>query len=130
MQSKSLFLAILLAATLLPFTALADHFDGRPGHIGRPGYGPRPGDMVWTESGLEGRVEAIFSDGRISVKINYTNYVYQRYQLATRGCSRSLCSGQNVITLSGLRGNLNGVYPDGRYSVKINYANYVYRFED
>ena len=123
MQNYKIVAALLLAAALLPFTAFADGF-------GRPGWGPRPGETVWTESGLEGQVEAVFPDGRISVKINYSHYLYQRYQLATRGCSRSLCSGQDVITTSGLRGNLNGVFLDGRYSVRINYSNYVYRFED
>lgn|GEM_PF-6790002 len=128
-MSKNLFTAVLLVAALLPFTAFADRFDGRPGH-GRPGYGPRPGEVVWTESGLEGRVEAVFPDGRLSVKINYSNYMYQRHQLATRGCMSGLCSEAQVITTSGLRGTVNGVFYDGRFSVKINYSNYVYRFED
>ncbi len=119
-------LAVLLASSLLPFTAFADRFD-RPG---RPGYGPRPGAAVWTESGLEGRVEAVFPDGRISVKINYTNYTFQRHQLASQGCFRGLCSGSDVITTSGLRGRVNGVFPAGSYSVKINYSNYQFRFED
>lgn len=127
--SKNLFTAVLLVASLLPFTAFADRFDGRPGH-GRPGYGPRPGETVWTDAGLEGQVEAIFPDGRLSVKIGYASYQYQRAQLAVRGCSRGLCSGSEVITTNGLKGSINGIYPSGVYSVRIGYANYQYRFED
>ncbi len=137
---QKIFATLLLAATLLPFSASADQFDGRPGFPGRPGRpghpgrpdfgGCRPGETVWTASGLEGVVEAVFPDGRVSVKINYSNYMYDRSQLASRGCSYGVCSGQNVITSSGLRGVVNGTFMDGRVSVKINYSNYVYNVQD
>ena len=89
------------------------------------------GDTVWTESGLQGEVIAVFP-GRsgVSVRINYSNYNYDESQLAVRGCYYNLCSGAAVITGSGLNGKINGVYPSGSLSVEINYSNYVYSYYD
>lgn len=84
------------------------------------------GDTVWTTNGSEGIVLAFFNDGSVSVKINYSNYKYERSQLAVRGCYRHLCSGDRVVTRNGSTGVVNGVFFDGFVSVKINYSNYRY----
>ena len=130
MNSKFL-LALLLACAFLPTYAFADHsrHDDNGIERGLDHYGPNIGDTVWTASGLEGRVEAIFPNGILSVKIGYANYNYDRSQLAVQGCFRRLCSGEEVITTSGLQGRINGVFPSGQYSVRIGYANYTYAYD-
>lgn len=129
---KNTLLALWLACALLPAYAFADGFGhGRDGGVERgfTPYGPNIGDTVWTSAGLEGRVEAIFPNGMLSVKIGYANYNYDRSQLAVQGCFRRLCSGEEVITTSGLNGTINGVFPNGQLSVRIGYANYTYQYE-
>ncbi len=121
------FLALLLACSLLPFYAYGDQGVERGSYRGH--YGPQIGDVVWTDTGLEGRVEAVFPNGTLSVKIGYSNYTFRSEQLAQRGCFRRLCSGAGVITQTGLNGKINGVFPSGLFSVKIGYANYAFRFD-
>lgn len=112
-----IFAFLFLLATAIPIAQAYEH-----NYV-------RPGETVWTTGGSEGVVQAIFPDGRVSVRIGYNNYTMSRDQLATRGCYRNLCSNQQVVTTGGSQGEINGIFQSGMYSVKIGYNNYMLAYD-
>lgn len=92
--------------------------------------GLRSGDSIVTSEGYPGIVQGVFGDGRVSVRIGSTNYVYDRSNIATEGCNQGVCSGSPVVTTEGYRATVSGFFPSGDVSVKIGSTNYKYSFQN
>ncbi|MGZ3659307.1 MAG: hypothetical protein ACXVB9_02180 [Bdellovibrionota bacterium] len=125
MKSFPFFFTLILTLVSLP--VFADGFPPRPP---RPTFGQgdflRPGDIVWTESGMQAQVQAVFPNGQVSVLFNNVAFNYARSQLAVRGCQRGLCTGTPVVTTSGMNAVVNGFFQNGDVSVVFNTVNFRY----
>ena len=90
----------------------------------------RNGEKVWLANGLSAVVNGVFSNGDISVVVNYTNKTAHRTEIAIEACFRDICSGNTVFTRNGLRGVVQGIYYNGEIAVLINYSIQRWKYED
>lgn len=113
---KTLLIALI---ALLPFAAEATN------------RYPQIGESAWSSDNLAGTVAGVFPDGRISLKVGYSNYTYQRHQIALSSCiNQGVCSGTTVFTRDNLSGRLNGTFPNGNVSITVGYSVYNYNYYD
>jgi hypothetical protein len=90
---------------------------------------PVPGVIVYTQDGYVGKVNGTFGNGVLSIKIGSSNYNYNVYNIATRGCWAETCTNHGVFTRDGYTAIVNGFFPKGAFSVRIGSSNYQYSWD-
>ncbi len=88
-----------------------------------PHNGPAFNEVVWTPTGVEGRVAGFYGNGDVDVQVGYTVYRYALFELARKGCVANLCTGQAVRIPNGSRGFINGFFPNSDAIVDLGYTN-------
>jgi hypothetical protein len=87
---------------------------------------PVPGVIVYTSDGYVGKVNGTFGNGTLSIKIGSSNYNYNIYNIATRGCWAEACTDHVVFTRDLYTAIINGFFPKGAFSVRIGSSKYQY----